>query len=253
MSYSIAIAGKGGTGKTTIAALLIEFLSTRGTVLAIDADPATNLPLALGLPFGETVGQVREEMLTLVKGGQFNPSLPKQEYLELKVQEALVESPGIDLLAMGRPEGPGCYCAANNMLRQVIDRLGGHYDYVVMDCEAGMEHLSRQTTRDIDLLLLTSDPTVKGAYTARKMKELIGELRTSVGRVALVLNRVKGPVSAEVSRAIEEGGLELVASLPEDPSLADLEARGRPMKELSPHSPLRRGVEETGRKLDLAG
>ncbi|MFH1483184.1 MAG: AAA family ATPase [Chloroflexota bacterium] len=249
MTLSIAVAGKGGTGKTTVAALLIELLSRKGTVLAIDADPSTNLPLALGLSLGETVGQAREEMLTLVKGGKFSPSLPKQDYLELKVREALSESPGIDLLAMGRPEGPGCYCAANNMLRQIIDRLGSHYDYVVIDCEAGMEHLSRQTTRDIDLLLLVSDPTVKGVYTARKMKELIRELRTSVGRVALVLNRVKGPISAEISQVIEEGGLELVQRLPEDPALADLEARGQPVKELPPDSPLRLGVEELARKL----
>ena len=253
MTLSIAVAGKGGTGKTTVAALLIELLSRKGTVLAIDADPSTNLPLALGLSLGETVGQAREEMLTLVKGGKFSPALPKQEYLELKVREALVESTGIDLLVMGRPEGPGCYCAANNMLRQIIDRLGSHYDYVVIDCEAGMEHLSRQTTRDIDLLLLVSDPTVKGVYTARKMKELMGELRTRVGRVALVLNRVRGPISAEVSRVIEEGGLELVQRLPEDPALADLEARGRPVKELPPDSPLRLGVEELARKLVTAG
>jgi CO dehydrogenase maturation factor len=253
MTLSIAVAGKGGTGKTTIAALLIELFSHKGTVLAIDADPSTNLPLALGLDVGETVGQAREEMLTLVKGGRFSPALPKQEYLELKVREAVVESPKVDLLAMGRPEGPGCYCAANNMLRQIIDRLGGHYDYVVMDCEAGMEHLSRQTTRDIDLLLLVSDPTVKGVYTARKMKELIRELRTSVGRVALVVNRVCAPLSPEVSRAIEEGGLELVCCLPEDPALADLEARGRPARELAPNSPLRQGVQEIARTLNLAG
>jgi len=253
MSLSIAVAGKGGTGKTTIAALLIELLSRRGTVLAIDADPSTNLPLALGLSVGETVGQAREELLALVKKGKFSPALSKQEYLELKVRELLVESPQIDLLVMGRPEGPGCYCAANNMLRQIIDRLGSHYDYLVMDCEAGMEHLSRQTTRDIDLLLLVSDPTVKGVYTAGKMKELIRELRTSVVRVALAVNRVRGPLSPEVSRTIAEAGLELVSSLPEDPTLSDLESHGRPVKELPPDSPLRQGVEEIARKLLPAG
>src|SRR3989304_6021852 len=143
MTLSIAVAGKGGTGKTTVAALLIELPPRRGTVRAIEAAPPTNLPLALGLSLGETVGQAREEMLTLVKGGKFSPALPKQDYLELKVHQALSESPGIDLLAMGRPEGPGCYCAANNMLRQIIDRLGGPYDYGGIDLGAGGGHTPR--------------------------------------------------------------------------------------------------------------
>jgi len=251
VTVSIAVAGKGGTGKTTVAALLVELLSRKGTVLAIDADPATNLPLSLGLPLAETVGRIREEMLTLVRGGKYNPALPKQEYLAVRIQESLVESPRVDLLAMGRPEGPGCYCAANNMLRGIIDRLGSHYDYVVMDCEAGMEHLSRQTTRDVDLLLLVSDPTVKGVTTARGMKELIGELRTSVGRVALVVNRVKGDLSPEVTRAIEEGGLELVGMLAEEPALGELEALGRSVRELPPTSPLRQKLAEVAQRLGL--
>ena len=251
MTVSIAVAGKGGTGKTTVAALLVGLLAQRGTVLAIDADPSTNLPISLGLPLTETVGHIREEMLTLVRGGKYNPALPKQDYLELRIQESLVESPRVDLLAMGRPEGPGCYCAANNMLRGIIDRLGSHYDYVVMDCEAGMEHLSRQTTRDIDLLLLVSDPTIKGVTTARGMKQLIGELRTSVGRVALVANRVKNGLTPELARAIEEGGLEMVGMLDEEPALRELEARGRPVRELPPTSPLRQKLTEIAQRLGL--
>ena len=251
MTVSIAVAGKGGTGKTTVAALLVGLLAQRGTVLAIDADPSTNLPISLGLPLTETVGHIREEMLTLVRGGKYNPALPKQDYLELRIQESLVESPRVDLLAMGRPEGPGCYCAANNMLRGIIDRLGSHYDYVVMDCEAGMEHISRQTTRDIDLLLLVSDPTIKGVTTARGMKQLIGELRTSVGRVAFVVNRVKNGLTPELARAIEEGGLELVGMLAEEPALGELEARGRPVRELPPTSPLRQKLTEIAQRLGL--
>ena len=134
MTTTIAIAGKGGSGKTTIAALLIKLLSQKGVVLAIDGDPSTNLNLALGLPLSYTVGKIREEMTAAVKSRRFEAGIAKQDYLELKTSEALVESPKIDLLAMGRPEGPGCYCAANNMLRTCIDRLGKNYDYVVIDC-----------------------------------------------------------------------------------------------------------------------
>src|SRR5512146_2977488 len=162
MTKSIAIAGKGGTGKTTIAALLVQLLAQKGTVLAIDADPSSNLNLALGVELADTVGDVREEMLAAVKGGTFMPGMAKQDYIDLRISESLVESQGFDLLAMGRGEGPTCYCAANNMLRVCIDRLSGAYDYVVIDNEAGLEHLSRQTTQDIDQLIIVSDPTVRG-------------------------------------------------------------------------------------------
>jgi len=144
---TIVNAGKGGTGKTTIAALLINLLSQKGTVLAVDADPSTNLNLALGMPLDGTVGDMREEMALAVKSGTYDNNVAKPDYIEMKIMESLVESDRIDLLAMGRPEGPGCYCAANSMLRTSIDRLGKNYDYVVIDCEAGMEHISRQTTR----------------------------------------------------------------------------------------------------------
>lgn len=249
---TIAIAGKGGTGKTTIAALLIKLLSEKGVVLAIDGDPSSNLSLSLGLPLTNTVGRVREEMTAQVKSGRFEVGISKPDYLGLKIMESLVESERIDLLAMGRPEGPGCYCAANEMLRTCIDRLADNYDYVVIDCEAGMEHISRQTTRDVDLLLVTSDPSIRGITTAARMKELIGELRTKVGRVCLVLNRVRSDISAEVKEVIEDSGLELIAMVAEDPQIMDLDARGVPLTELPPDSPLQLGVLEIAKKLGLA-
>lgn len=251
MGVTIAVAGKGGTGKTSISALLIKLLSERGIVLAIDADPATNLNMALGLPLEETVGQVRENMAKEVKSGRFSPGISKPDYLEFKIRESLVESPGIDLLAMGRPEGPGCYCAANNMLRGSIDRLAKSYDYTVIDCEAGMEHLSRQTTRDVDILILVSDPTLRGITTAVRMKELIGELRTSVGKIALVVNRVRGPLSTEVSTAIREAGLDIVATINEDSQASELDARGAPLPELPESAPLKQGVKEIAQRLGL--
>ncbi|MBE0416072.1 MAG: AAA family ATPase [Dehalococcoidia bacterium] len=251
MTKTIAIAGKGGTGKTTIAALLIKLLTEKGVVLAIDGDPSSNLHMALGLPLEETVGGVREEMASAVSKGRLSSGISKPDYLELRIQEALVESKGVDLLAMGRPEGPGCYCAANNMLRHCIDRLGGNYDYVVIDSEAGMEHISRQTTRDVDILLLTSDPTIRGVSAAARMKELIGELRTHVGRIALVVNRVSESLPQEIEQAIEEAKLDLIGVLPEDPGMMELEIRGAPLTELPSESPLQQGVLALAKGLGL--
>lgn len=247
MTKTIAIAGKGGTGKTAIAALLIKLLTEKGTVLAIDGDPSSNLHMALGLPLEETIGAVREETLKL----HLSPGTPKQDYLELRVQEALVESRGVDLLAMGRPEGPGCYCAANHWLRACIDRLANNYDYVVIDSEAGMEHISRQTLRDVDILLLTSDPTIRGISAAARMKELIGELRTHVDKIALVVNRVADGLPPEIEAAIREAGLDLIGLLPEDPAVTKLDIRGAPLTELPPDSPLKKGILEIARKLGL--
>lgn len=251
MTITIAVAGKGGTGKTTIAALLIQMLREKGVVLAIDGDPSANLNMALGLPLENTVGDVREEMLASVKKGSFAAGVSKQDYLEVKIQESLVESEKVDLLAMGRPEGPGCYCAANNMLRACIDRMGGSYDYVVIDNEAGMEHISRQTTRDIDFLLLVSDTSMRGITAAARMKELIGEMRTHVGKMGLVVNRVSNGMAAEVKEAIAAADLELLGTIPEDGQIASLDSRGKPIVELGPDSSLRLAVRDVAAKLGL--
>ncbi len=251
MTTTIAIVGKGGTGKTTIAALLIDLLSRKGPVLAVDADPSTNLTLARALPLNGTVGQMREEMALSIKKGTYDSSIPKPDYVDLKIMESLVESDAIDLIAMGRPEGPGCYCAANSMLRTSIDRLGKNYDYVVIDCEAGMEHISRQTTREIDILLIVSDPTIRGIVAAGRMKPLIKEMRTRVGQIWLVVNRVVGELPPEIARAIEENGMDIIAAIPSDPNLAALEIKGEPSTKLPADSPLKVGVSEVARKLGL--
>ncbi len=251
MPTTIVIAGKGGTGKTTVAALLIQLLSQKGVVLAIDADPATNLNQALGVPLGDTVGRIRENMTEDIKRGTISPTMSKQDYLDHKIMAALVESKGFDLLAMGRPEGPGCYCAANNMLRLSVDRLGQNYSYVIIDSEAGMEHISRQTTRDIDILVIMSDVTQRGINTAAAMKGLIKELRTQVGKICLVVNRSPNGLPPEIVKAIDSHGFELVATIPQDPSIADLEVKGLPVTQLLLDSPLRIGVRELASKVGL--
>jgi CO dehydrogenase maturation factor len=248
MTKTIAIAGKGGTGKTTVAALLIKLLSQKGLVLAVDADPSTNLNQALGLPLDDskTIGGIREKMTEDVSKGRFNPAITKQEYLFSKIVESLAESKGFDLLAMGRPEGPGCYCAPNEFLRVSLDKLvkDYKYNYIVMDCEAGMEHISRQTTRDVDVLLIMSDPTIKGVTTAARMKKLIEELRSNVGEVGLIINRLKGELSPELKMAIAESKLRVIATIAEDPNIAELEMKGKPVTELPQESPLQLKVKE---------
>ena len=253
MTKTIAVAGKGGTGKTTITALIIDYLARnkRGTVLAIDADPSTNLNLALGVPLYDTVGDVREETATAVGGGQALGGLSKWDYLDLRINEALVEEMTFDLLAMGRPEGPGCYCAANNILRTSVDRLSGAYDYVVIDNEAGLEHLSRRTTQDVDLLIIVSDPSLRGIIAAGRVAELIDELDTAVGTAYLVVNRVNGDDLPEpLRKAITEQKLKLAGLLPADPAVNELDALGQPIVALPEDTPVRRSLEAILASLD---
>ena len=221
MTRTIALAGKGGTGKTTIAALLIGSLSkrTKGPLLAIDADPSANLHLALGLNMPATVGDIREEMTEPEKAEK------------------------VDLLAMGRPEGQGCYCAVNHLLRDILDGMESSYQYVVIDNEAGMEHISRRTTKGVDLLLVASDPTIRGLQAAASIKELANEVDVDVRRMGLVLNRVKGPLPEPLQEAIESVGLEVLAEIPADESVNELDALGKPLLGLDGTSPALQAVE----------
>lgn len=234
MTLTIAVVGKGGTGKTTFAALTIKYLRERGLtpILAIDADPSSNLNMALGMQLGETVGQIREDTRDQVTSGTFQPGISKPDWFQYQVLQCLVEGDDLDLLAMGRPEGPGCYCAANHMLRTAIDNLGDAYRSVVVDNEAGMEHISRQTTRDVDRLFIISDPTQRGLAAASYIVRLVESLGTRVDRAGLVLNRVKGELPPAVREAADELGVPLLGTLPEDPAISSFDADGRPLIEL---------------------
>jgi CO dehydrogenase maturation factor len=256
LTTTIALAGKGGTGKTTLAALLIRYLREErsGAILAIDADPATNLNMVLGMDVEQTIGAVREEMLDQVQSsGALAGSMPggmsKQEYLDYQVQMSLVEGQRVDLLVMGRPEGPGCYCAANQMLRVIVDRLEKQYDYVVIDNEAGMEHLSRRTTRDVDVLLLVTDPTQRGLITAQRMRDMVPELEIGVGHTYLVVNRLRGEMPAPLNEAIEAAELDLLATVPDDEQMAAFEFTGRPLVELPPETPVYQAVRAIAEKI----
>jgi CO dehydrogenase maturation factor len=204
MTSTIALAGKGGVGKTTIAALVIKYLvnTHTGAVLAIDADPSTNLNMALGMEIGWTVGDIREDLLTQVKssllaGGAAMGALPggvtKRDYLEYQIRSSLEEGDTCDLIAMGRSEGAGCYCAVNHNLREVVDAISKNYTYVVIDNEAGMEHLSRRTTRDVQHLLIVSDPSPRGLVAAERIASFRKDLDIHIETCGLILNRM--PVS----------------------------------------------------------
>ncbi len=245
MTTTIALAGKGGTGKTTVAALLVRtlLLRTSGAILAIDADPAANLHLALGLTAPTTIGDVREEMMEVGRAGQLGVSISRHEYLTREVRMALEEGNRVDLLAMGRPEGQGCYCAVNHLLRQVVDDLGGKYAYVIVDNEAGMEHISRRTTRDVDLLLIVTDPTLRGLEAARSIAEMSADIEVNVRRKALIVNRLAGPPPTPLQAAIDGLGLEVAAMIPADDRVNELDALGRPLVGLNGDSPAVQAVD----------
>ena len=230
MSYSIGLAGKGGTGKTTLAGFLIKYLVEKGKkpVLAVDADANSNLNEVLGLKVTETLGEAREEMKTGVASG-----MTKDVFMEMKLGQSVVEAEGFDLIVMGRPEGAGCYCAANTLLTQYIDRLINNYPYIVIDNEAGMEHISRLTTNNIDVLLLVSDPTRRGIQAAARIMELTNELKLRIEKKFLIVNQVKSGQEEVVRKAVSDFPLELLGIIPEDPEVISFDLEGRPTIELS--------------------
>ena len=235
MAYVIAFAGKGGTGKTTIAALTIRYLieNKKKAVLAVDADSNSCLNEALGVPVHASIGKLREESLAAIRSGGERPGGMNMEQLfDYQVQQSIIEAKGFDLMVMGRPEGPGCYCAANNIIRKYTDILSDKYPYVVIDNEAGMEHLSRRTTHSVDLLLVISDPTKKGVQTANRINNLVDELQLEVDKRKLIINRV----SDENFKKLKNCGIELpfkdIFNVPEDENIFDLDLEGNPVFDL---------------------
>jgi CO dehydrogenase maturation factor len=251
MTKTIAFAGKGGTGKTTIAALLTNNLlqHIRGPLLAIDADPSTNLHLALGLPMPATVGDIREDMADSGPGSQLGVGISRLDYLRREIQMVLEEGEKIDLLAMGRPEGQGCYCAANHLLRSIIDELAGNYRMLVIDNEAGMEHISRRTTRDVDVLFIITDPTLRGLKAAESILEMSRDLEINIHKRMLILNRVVGDLPQPLQEAVDQLDVEVGAVIPADPKINELDALGKPLINLNGESPAQREVSKLTNKL----
>lgn len=251
MGKTIAIAGKGGVGKTAVAALLIKYLRDKGAVpiMAIDADPNMNLNQSLGLEVEQTLGQITEEML---EGKDDLPAgISKPDLLTLKTQQCIVESKSFDLLAMGRPEGPRCYCFANSILRDVINMVCDQYPYLVIDNEAGMEHMSRRVMRGIDVLLIVTDPTVRGMEAVRRIRELVKELGIRVTEMKLVVNRVRDGVPPRVQELIGDIGIELAGTVGEEQLITDYDSEGKPLIELDSESRAAKDVAEIARAIGL--
>ncbi len=246
-AFTIAVAGKGGVGKTTVAALLIEVLRSAGPVLAVDADPNCNLGEALGLRAERTIGQLRDEILEKIS--ELPPGVPKDHLLELGLHQCLVEDEGVDLLVMGHGEGPRCYCMVNHVLRRVIEALRQNYRYVVLDNEAGMEHLSRRTTQDVDVLLIVAEPRPVSLRSAGRIRDIAEELKLRIARTFLVLNRVEGALPKEVAEQVQALGLPLLGMIPEDPAVGELWAQGRALRELWPQAPARRAAQNLLEKI----
>lgn len=231
MTLMIAIAGKGGVGKTTCSALLLRALAASGVrpLLAVDADPNANLHLLLGFPAPKGLGSLREELLAARDG-----ATSKEALLEAMVQQRVAEGKDVDLVTMGRGEGPGCYCYVNNLLRRSLSRLAGGYEAAVVDNEAGMEHLSRRNLRRIDQLVLVADPSPRGISAACTIRELANQLALPVGKVWLLLNR---PYAAGDGGDAPSLPIPLLAAIPHDPTLPAWEASGRSFLDLPDSSP----------------
>ncbi len=236
MSKIIAFAGKGGVGKTTVASLVIRYItnSDKGSILAVDADPNSNLGETMGLQVTTTIGDIRE---TYMKDPQGIPSgMNKINYIETLVEQAIIENKKFDLLVMGRQEGQGCYCMVNNILNNFTEKLGAHYKYMVVDNEAGMEHLSRRTSGKVDILFLVTDYSLRGLRALRRIHDMLDRLNLDVKELGIVVTRGPEKLSETFLNEVKEIGLPIVGVIPDDPSLLEFDMERKSLLELADSS-----------------
>ncbi|RKY31013.1 MAG: hypothetical protein DRP74_05810 [Candidatus Omnitrophota bacterium] len=246
MGYIIAIAGKGGTGKTTIASLIIRVIKEQrlGSVLAVDADPNSNLAQVLGIEEKATIGDIVDEIAASPE--KIPQGMAKDTFIEFQLQTAISESEGFDLLAMGRPEGAGCYCYVNNVLRNIVGKLINNYDYIVIDNEAGLEHLSRRTTRSADVLVIISDATVVGLKAAKRIKVLSEELKINIKKNLLIVNRLDKEIEKE---KIKDLDFNYIAKIPDDPEIFKISLNGSSIMSLKQDSISLNALRKIGDKI----
>jgi CO dehydrogenase maturation factor len=240
--FTIAVSGKGGTGKTTISSLLVRSLIALGEtpVLAVDADPNANLHEALGVTVRETMGSMREEAFTRT----IPPGMNRHDYVRYRFRQALVESAGFDLIAMGRPEGSGCYCFANDLLSECMGELERDYHFIVMDTEAGMEHIARGTVGRPDLLLIVSDPGARGLRTIARIRDIATQLGLEKEKIQIVFNRFRSGTAP-----VDTGAERPIAIIPEDTAIEQADLTAMPVSLLPPESPAGIAVRELAGKI----
>lgn len=250
----ISVSGKGGTGKTTLVALLLRVLIERrpdDSILVVDADPAANLPEVLGVEVEKTVGMVANKLKRDIEKGNIPMGISKRELLEAWVYDTLVELPDYDLLVMGRTEGEGCYCYVNSLLTRILDILASNYDVVLMDMEAGLEHISRRTDKDVDIMVIVVDPSLMSLKTAKRIKELIKEVHVNVKEVYLVGNRFPSKAIGKLEMWAFENGMKLAGVIPEDENIYEYNISGIPLLKLPNDTPALRAVRGIAKKMGL--
>lgn len=255
MGYKIAVAGKGGTGKTTLTGLLIDYLVKKGEspILAVDADANANLNEVLGVEIEETIGSIREDVSQRsLAGDSFPGGMRKADYLKYKLSGAVSEGNNYDMLVMGRSQGVGCYCYVNGVLKTQIDAIAGNYKYIVIDNEAGMEHLSRKVVQDIDTLFLISDCSRRGIQAVGRIRRLVDELGLKIGQIFLIVNRApEGKLNDGIKEEIANQKLDLLGVVPMDPMIYDYDSNGIPLVKLPEDSLSKKALNNILSKIKL--
>ncbi|QSX08348.1 AAA family ATPase [Alkalibacter rhizosphaerae] len=256
MSYRrIAVAGKGGTGKTSLTGMLIDFLiqAGKGPVLAVDADPNSNLNEVLGMEADETIGDVREQVNWAEREGNVIPGgMSKTDFFKLRLNQAVLEGDGYDMLVMGRSQGEGCYCYVNGILKNQLEILSDNYNHVIIDNEAGLEHLSRGSMGKIDLLLLISDYSHRSIQAAGRVKVLAEELKMNIPKMGLIVNKApEGKLTESILEEIQRQELELIGVIPLDSNVFDYDSTGKPLVQLPEDSPAKVALKDIMKKLQI--
>jgi len=235
----MAVSGKGGVGKTTLTALTIKILSEEKgrSILAIDANPDSNLPDLLGVSVPRTVAMVTDDLKRAMERGEIPPSMTKKDILEYRVFQILKETPSFDLLVMGRGEGEGCYCPVNALLTRIVDTLAKNYALTIMDMEAGLEHLSRRTDRDVNIMLIVTDPSSMGLQTAKRIKEVALEVHIQFEKIYLIGNRFNPEMEELLKETAEKMGVQYAGIIPQDENIYKYNLAGKPLLDLPPESP----------------
>ena len=252
--HTIAVAGKGGVGKTTTCGMLIDYLCKKknGPVLVVDADANSNLNEVLGVEVETSLGQIREEMAQAELKGTIPAGMTKADYADFKFSSAIIEEDDYDMLVMGRTQGKGCYCYVNGVLKTQVDKYAKNYSYIVMDNEAGLEHVARGTLPHVDTMLLISDCSRRGIQAAARVAEMVEELNLKPGQLGLIVNRApNGILNEGVKEEIEKHGLNLLGVLPQDEGVYDCDCNGEPSAKLPENNPVKAALKGIMQKLGL--